>query len=123
MAMELRIEGQRLLVVRVGGILRRAELDACQRAASKAIREVGRVTVLVLLSGFEGWERSEEWGDVSFLVEHDGDIEKIAIAGEERWRDEVLVFAAAGLRQCPVRYFADADSARAWVGEAVVAGG
>jgi hypothetical protein len=115
MSMEMRIENQHLLVIRVQGVLRRAELDECQRAAVKLIRTVGRVAALLLLDGFQGWERSDAWGDMRFLVEHDDNVEKIAIVGEERWRDDVMMFAAAGLRTSPVRYFNDADSARGWL--------
>ena len=56
-------------------------------------------------------------GYVSFLVEHGRDIVKIAIVGQDRWRDEAFMFAAADLRQGRVRYFNDADSARAWFEE------
>ena len=93
------------------------ELDECQRAAAKMIREVGEANALVLLDGFQGWEPTDDWGDVSFLAEHDSDIEKIAIVGQERWREEVLMFAGAGVRHSPVRYFNDSDSARAWLAD------
>jgi hypothetical protein len=118
MPMEMHIEGQRLIVARVHGILRRAELDEGQRSAAKVIRQVGKVTVLVFLDGFQGWARGDEWGDMSFLFEHDDDIEKIAIVGPERWREEVLMFTGAGFRHSSVRYFNDSDSARAWLGTA-----
>jgi stage II sporulation SpoAA-like protein len=117
MAMEMHIEGERLLLVRIQGILRRAELDESQRVAAKIISEAGTVRALILLDGFQGWERTEKWGDVSFLVAHDSHIEKIAIVGDERWRDEVLMFAGAGVRQSPIRYFNDAAGARAWLAE------
>ena len=115
MSMEMHVESQRLLVVQVRGILRRVELDECQRAVSKMISAVGKANALVLLDGFRGWERTEKWGDVSFLTEHDSDLEKIAIVGQETWRDEVMMFAGAGLRQSLVRYFNDSDAARAWL--------
>lgn len=117
MSMDMRVEAQRLLVVRISGVLRRVELDECQRAAAQMIRDVGRANALVLLEGFQGWERADDWGDVSFLAEHDSDIEKIAIVGEERWRDEVLMFAGAGVRHSPVQYFNDPNSARAWLAD------
>src|SRR5947199_10126120 len=88
MSMETRIEDQRLLVVRINGILRRTEFEESQRAAAKMIREIGKLTALVLLDGFQGWERTEEWGDVSFLMEHDRDVAKIAIVGPEKWREQ-----------------------------------
>jgi stage II sporulation SpoAA-like protein len=115
MSIEMRREGQRLLVVRIQGVLRHAELDDSQRAAAQIIREAGKVSALILLDGFKGWERAGKWGDLKFLMEHDSDIEKIAIVGAERWREEVLMFTGAGLRQSPVRYFNDSDSARTWL--------
>lgn len=117
MTAETRVEGQQLLVVRIHGVLRRAELERCQRVAEEMLRAGGTISVLVQLEGFKGWERTEEWGDMLFFYEHDGDIEKIAVVGEERWREEVLLFAGAGLRQSPVRYFNDDASARRWLVE------
>jgi hypothetical protein len=118
MPMEMRVEGQRLLVVRINGILRQAEFEECQRAAAEVIRAVGKVAALIVLDGFQGWEHRDEWGDMSFLFEHDNDIEKIAVVGQEKWREEVLMFTGAGLRHSSVRYFNDSDSARAWLGTA-----
>jgi hypothetical protein len=57
----------------------------------------------------------EEWGDVSFLMEHDGDVSKIAIVGPEKWREQVLVFTGVAIRRSPVRYFSDSDTARVWL--------
>ncbi|MEW6441194.1 MAG: STAS/SEC14 domain-containing protein [bacterium] len=115
MPVEIRKEGPRLLVVRISGVLRRAELEECQQEAGKMIEEVGKIAALLLLEGFQGWELREDWGDVSFLVEHDSDIEKIAIVGPERWRDEVLIFAGAGLWRRSMRYFNETESARSWL--------
>ena len=116
MSMEMHIEGQRLLVVRIHGVLRLTELEESERAAAKLIGEVGKITLLVLLDEFQGWERGVEWGDVSFLIQHDDDIEKTAIVGQEKWREEVLLFAGVGIRRSPVRYFNDSEGARAWLG-------
>jgi len=117
MSMQIQIESQHLLVIRIQGSLRLTELEECQRSTVQMIRAAGEVAALIILDNFEGWERGDEWGDVSFL-EHDSNIAKMAIVGEERWRDEVLMFAGAGLRPSPVCYFTDAESARAWLDDA-----
>jgi hypothetical protein len=106
--MEMRIESERLLVIRIRSILRRAEFDECQRAAAEMIRKFGRVTGLIVLDGFRGWQQGEDWGDVSFLLEHESNMEKLA----------VLMFAGAGLRSNPLRYFNDEASARSWLASA-----
>ena len=48
--------------------------------------------------GFAGWERHEDWGDVSFMTEQGQHIEKMAIVGDEKWRDDALAFTAKGFR-------------------------
>lgn len=117
--LEVAVEGH-LLLVRINHILRRAEFDEMQDAATKLIGEVGEIAALILLEKFQGWQRGDEWGDVSFLVEHGSDVAKIAIVGEERWRDEALMFAAADLRPGRVAFFNEVDSARAWLQDPTV---
>jgi len=54
MSMNIHVEGERLAVARIHGLLRRAEFDASQRAAGELIGAVGRGAVLVVLDGFQG---------------------------------------------------------------------
>ena len=65
-----------------------------------------------------GWKREPDWGDVTFMTEHDQEITKIAVVGEEQWRDLVFAFLAKGFRQAEVEYFLPVDlaKARAWLG-------
>jgi len=71
----------------------------------------------VVLQGFEGWESNPRWDDLTFFISHGDAIAKIALVGDERWRDEALMFAAADIRKAPVKFFAPAalDEARAWL--------
>ena len=54
---------------------------------------------LFVLDNFLGWKRRDDWGDISFVTEHDQEIAKIAAVGEEQWRD--LVCAGTGLVRMP----------------------
>jgi hypothetical protein len=67
---------------------------------------------------FEGFERGADWGDISFLVKHDRQVDKIAIVGNQKWESEMLVFAGAGFRQGQVQFFPPNQlaQARAWLG-------
>jgi len=71
----------RLLVLRVGGELKKSELDAAQSEFVKKIAGAGTVRRLVLLEDFTGWER----GDTDFFFTHRNDFEKIAVVGNPRW--------------------------------------
>lgn len=107
-----------ILSVKISGELRKAEVSEIQAAALEAIRRSGKIGALFVLENFRGWERGDEWGDISFLIEHDKDIARIAVVGEEEWRDLVCAFLARGFRQANVEYFLPADlaKARAWLG-------
>jgi hypothetical protein len=101
----------------VRGTLRQAELEQCQERLAGDVARIGPVRLLFVLEGFEGWEPSARWNDLSFYVRHGDTIERIAIVGPERWRSEALMFAGADLRKAPVEYFPDGEvaEARAWL--------
>ena len=75
------------------------------------------VRLLFVMRDFEGWDRQGAWNDLTFFVKHGGQIERIAIVADEQWRNQALLFAAAGLRRAPVEFFAQNDlaSARKWI--------
>jgi stage II sporulation SpoAA-like protein len=103
----------KLLQAKVRGTLQRAEYDRMLQLARDMIAREGKMRVLVLLDGFEGWERHRDWGDVTFAVQEGRNIEKMAIVGDEKWRDESLAFTAAGFRPTAIEFFAAAQLANA----------
>jgi hypothetical protein len=106
-----------IISAKISGELGKSEVSQIQAAALDAIRRCGKISALFILENFQGWKREGNWGDISFLVEHDKDISKIAVVGEEEWRDLVYAFLAKGFRQAAVEYFLPADlaKARAWL--------
>lgn len=102
-----------LLAIKVAGQLGKDEFDRLQAGAEKAVAQPRPVRLLILAEDFGGWERGRDWGDVSFMMEHDADIGKIAVVAEERWRDDWLMFMGAGLRAAEVGFFTPSQTARA----------
>ncbi len=49
--------------------------------------------------------------------QHDKNISRIAVVGDEKWRDLMYAFLAKGFRQAAVEYFLPGDVAKAhaWV--------
>jgi hypothetical protein len=117
MPVSLEQEGQNVYRLEMSGVLRKADLDRSQVELAEEMRRVGAVKLLCVLKEFEGWEQNAGWNDLTFYVKHGGAIDRIAIVGEERWRAEALMFAAAGLRRGPVQYFQGPDlaAARTWL--------
>lgn len=102
----------------VSGRLGKAEFDRCQESLVAEIRRIGPVRLLFVLSQFEGWEQTPKWSDLSFYVAHGDSIERIAIVGDQRWRDETMMFASVDLRRAPVEFFSSQNGlaeARAWL--------
>jgi len=104
--------------IEIRGVLRKAELDDCQVRLAEEMSRRGPVRLLFVLDGFEGWATDDDWRDLTFYISHGDRIGRIAIVGDERWRSEALMFAAAGLRSAPVEFFVGSGedgAARAWL--------
>ena len=107
------------LHVRVSGVMTLADQAALQDAARILIARGLKPRVLAVLAGFGGWAKGQDWGDVTFLSEHGDDIARMAIVGEERWRDDALMFVAKGLRATRIEYFTpeNLEGAKLWVNQ------
>lgn len=106
-----------ILTLKISGRLERDELAEAQRLATEAIRKHGPVRILVLSEDFQGWAKGGDWGDLSFQIVNDRFIRKMAVVGDEDWKDLTLMFTGRGLRSFPIEHFlpGDEDEARAWL--------
>ena len=107
----------KLLQLKVRGLLKKADHERIIQIAKAAIEREGKIRALIVAEDFEGWERHEGWGDVSFMIEEGQHVEKMAIVGDEKWKDDVLAFTAKGFRPTAIEFFATAraNAARAWL--------
>ena len=108
-----------VISARISGELGRSEISQLQIASLNAIKRHGKISALFILERFEGWRSGDEWGDVTFMTEHDEEITKIAVVGEEGWRDMIYAFLAKGFRRAEVEYFlpGEISRARSWLAE------
>jgi hypothetical protein len=117
MPASMRHESDNLYRIHISGVLSKTELENAQAVAAQEIKRRGKLKLLFILEQFQGWERGADWGDVTFFTMHDENIEKIAIVGDEKWRDHALAFAGAGMRKAAVRFYPPSEiaQARAWL--------
>jgi hypothetical protein len=103
--------------VRISDRMRLADQKALQDLARELIRKGKPVRLLAILDNFRGWERSEGWGDVGFLAEHGDGIVKMAIVGDEGWKEEVFLFVGKGFRSTEIEFFppSSQEEAELWV--------
>jgi hypothetical protein len=108
-----------LFVAKVSGTLKKTEVDQMQKAAIKFMETGGKVRLLIIAEEFKGWESKADWGDVSFQMKYDGQIEKIAVVCEKRWEDLVAAFLGQGVRPVDIRHFQPAElaTARTWIAQ------
>jgi len=105
-------------LLRIFGALRKEELDAVQAEGLNGLGPNENAKVLVMVEDdFCGWVGDEVWNDMTFFVQHGDRIEKIAIVGNPKWESRMLMFAGAGFRRAPVKYFARERlaEAKAWL--------
>ena len=113
MPIELHHEHDAIYRLDLSGRLSRSEYGACEAQVADVLRQRGPIKLLCVLHAFEGWDQHDGWGDMNFYFTHGDAIQRIAIVGDQRWRDEALMFAAADLRRAPVEYFSESDLAQA----------
>ena len=109
-----------VMTVKVMSRLKKSELDRLQAVALEPIKRWGKIRVLIIFDNFRGWELDPDWDDITFMSEWGREIEKIAIVGEEKWRDLAYAFTGKGFRPTAIEYFSpsERDQAVAWLEEA-----
>jgi hypothetical protein len=105
MACEItRINGE-VMHIRISGVMTMADQLMLQKAGMKVIEQCGNARLLVTLDNFKGWDKGADWGDVGFMLGQGKNITKMAIVGEKRWEDDVLVFVGKGIRTTDIEFF------------------
>lgn len=99
--------------IRISGVMCVADLLTLQEASLKLIRQGSTIRVLVMLENFQGWEQSSAWEQTAFMPDQDRQMQKMAIVGDEQWRDQACAFVAKGLRSFEIEYFLPSEFAEA----------
>jgi hypothetical protein len=102
-----------IISAKISGELSKSEVSQIQAVAVEAMRRCGKINALFILENFEGWKQTGDWGDITFMTEHDGQIGKIAVVGAEGWRDMIYAFLAKGFRNAQVEYFLPSELVKA----------
>ena len=113
MPIALRREGTAIYRLDISGVLLKADYRRCEAELRNELDRGGPAKLLCVLHDFAGWEPHADWSDLGFYVKYGDAIERIAIVGNERWRSELLMFAAADLRKAAVEFFPEGELTRA----------
>lgn len=117
MSITITKESDGILVVTIAGVLAYEELKKAENSDLGIKNPDQKAKILILAGKFAGWGKEGDWGDLSFMYEHDPYIEKIAVVIDEEWRDQLLMFLGAGRRLASVEsfYSDEEEDAREWL--------
>jgi len=105
MCATLEVIGEKVLRVCLEGMLSKAEIDAVQASFVERYTEAETDRVVVILDGFLGWKEDADWGDISFLWEYGDKVVKMAIVGDPKLENQLLMFTGAGFRFTEISFF------------------
>jgi hypothetical protein len=108
-------ESENLFVFRTEGLFTFDDLKEAQSKAGIFMEQSEAAKLLILAEEFSGWGKDGNWGDLTFMYEHDPHIERIAVVANAKWLDEILMFLGAGRRQADVESFHSEEAARDWL--------
>ena len=120
MAIELQTESDgKLLEMRFTGKLSKQDYEQIGPAVDRAINAHQKVSILVNMRDFHGWEPAAAWEDFKFGVHHYNHVERLAVVGEKTWQKWAAIICKPFTR-ATVRYFdqPEIQQARDWLLEA-----
>jgi len=109
-------DGGKILKVRLSGKLVTEDYEKFVPAVDRLVKQHGKIRMLVEMHDFHGWTAGALWEDTKFAVHHFGEIERLAVVGENQWQHGMAVFCKP-FTGAQVRYFDHTamGEARAWL--------
>jgi len=107
-----------IAVVHVTGKLEAADYEHFVPEFDRLVGLHGKLRLLFDMTGFHGWTAGAAWEDTKFALHHFGDIDRLAMVGEEKWQHGMATFCKPFTR-ATIRYFDHSivAEARKWLGE------
>ena len=111
------MEGK-IIEVTVSGKLTHEAYQEFVPRTEAAIQKYGKIRILFVMLGFEGWSAGALWDDIKFDLKHFAHIERLAIVGETKWEKGMSMFCRP-FTTAAIKYFdhANLDKAREWIHE------
>lgn len=107
-----------LLSIRTSGKLGLYDMLGVELEIEPLIASQHDLHALIILENFQGWEENKDWGNPNFLPgENWNHFSKLAVVGDEKWHDNVMLFLLASVVPTKIRYFPTGKEmeARIWL--------
>jgi hypothetical protein len=107
--------------IKVSDRLTVREFQQLQALGESSLDSFGQFRVLIELEGFQGWSKESGWEGSFFLTEDENPISKVAVVGDEQWKEEVFLFMGKGMSKTAIEFFPPYQlaEAKAWLSEEI----
>lgn len=110
---------EKVMEVQLSGKLTSVDYKQFIPETERFINAVGKISVLMIMRDFHGWDMGGIWQDIKWDFKHFNRIERIAMVGEKKWQSAMSVVCKPFTR-AEIRYFTmpELEQAREWVAKA-----
>jgi len=102
------------IAIRVTGKLTHEDYQNFLPKLEEQIKQLDKVSLLIELDNFKGWELKAIKDDVEFILKHAEDIERVAIVGDKAWERWMAAMVKPFVLFADVKYFNREDLQKAW---------
>lgn len=108
--------GGKVLEVQLAGTLTRKDYEQFTPEFERVLNLHGKISILVEMRDFHGWEVGAAWEDIKLDCKHYSDIERIGMVGDKKWEKGMSVICRP-FTSAKIRFFEweHVSEARAWV--------
>jgi hypothetical protein len=100
---------------KVSGIVTDEDYDGLLPVLDKAIAAHGKINLLVVFGGMEGWEDLDAAkADFDFGTQQYREVERAAFVGDKKWQKWIVKIMDPFTRRTDERYFSLAQLEEAW---------
>ena len=113
MFQEIPVSEKNIFAFRVSGKLTDADYKAFLPRLDELIDAHGKISLLLELDDFRGWQLDAAWDDMKYGLAHEDDFERIAVVGEKHWHRWIVKLTNL-MTSTEIRFFDRDDLQLAW---------
>lgn len=113
MIVQMPVQEDNIVALRISGKLTHEDYQAFLPRLESLIKDNEKLSLLIELHNFKGWDLEAAWDDFRFLEQHPDAFERIAVVGKGRLMRWMTAMTAPFVG-AEIRYFEDDELSKAW---------
>ncbi|MEO8269373.1 MAG: STAS/SEC14 domain-containing protein [Aureliella sp.] len=111
----------KVIEITIDGKLTESDYNQFIPLTEQLIQTFGKISLVIVLQEFGGWDMSALWDDLTFDYKHFSDIRRVAVVGDGAW-DRIMSELSRPFTAGEVKFFnaSELQAARQWADRATV---